>query len=133
LTSATAPQNGAVLAKPKADKNILDWLIEFRTTSDPASFTGQEARLIGFVYRDDRFDGETFMVSRFVLSCCAADAAPLGLLVRWPESSALAADQWVEVSGRFEPGQFDGEPMPILIAEKITATTVPDQPYLYPY
>lgn len=133
LTSATAPQNGEVLAKPKGEKNILDWLIEFRTTSDPAAFSGQEARVVGFVYRDDRFNGEIFMVSRFVLSCCAADAAPLGLLVRWPESAALADDQWVEVTGHFEPGQFDGEPMPVLVAEKVTSTTVPEQPYLYPY
>jgi putative membrane protein len=133
LTSAAAPQGGAVLAKPKAEKNILDWLIEFRSTSNPAAFEGQEARLIGFVYRDDRFAADTFMVSRFVLSCCAADAAPLGLMVRWPESSTLAADQWVEVTGHFKPGEFEGEPMPILMAEKLTPTTVPDQPYLYPY
>jgi uncharacterized repeat protein (TIGR03943 family) len=133
LTSAAAPQGGAVLAKPKAEKNILDWLIEFRSTSNPAAFEGQEAKVIGFVYRDDRFAADTFMVSRFVLSCCAADAAPLGLMVRWPESSTLAADQWVEVTGHFEPGEFDGEPMPILMAEKLTPTTVPEQPYLYPY
>ena len=133
IPSAAAPQGGAVLAKPKAEKNILDWLIEFRSTSNPAAFNEQEAHLVGFVYRDDRFAADTFMVSRFVLSCCAADAAPLGLMVRWPESSTLTADQWVEVTGHFEPGEFDGEPMPILIAEKITPTTVPDQPYLYPY
>jgi putative membrane protein len=133
LTSAAAPQGGAVLAKPKAEKNILDWLIEFRSTSNPAAFNEQEAHLIGFVYRDDRFAADTFMVSRFVLSCCAADAAPLGLMVRWPESSTLAADQWVEVTGHFEAGELDGEPMPVLIAEKITPTAIPDQPYLYPY
>jgi hypothetical protein len=50
--------------------------------NDPAAFIGQEARLIGFVYRDDRFNGDEFMISRFVISCCAADAAPLGLVVR---------------------------------------------------
>ncbi|MEW5957541.1 MAG: TIGR03943 family protein [Chloroflexota bacterium] len=133
LTSAAAPQRNEVLTKPKSEKNILDWLIEFRSINDPAAFTGQQARLIGFVYRDEQFAADEFMVSRFVISCCAADAVPLGLVVRWPETASLTADQWVEVNGRFEPGQFGDEALPILIAESITPAQTPDQPYLYPY
>lgn len=133
LTSAAAPERNDVLAKPKANKNVLDWLIEFRSANDPPVFTGQEARLVGFVYRDERFAADEFMVSRFVISCCAADAAPLGLVVRWPESGSLAEDQWVEVKGHFEPGRFGEEALPILIAESVTPTDIPAQPYLYPY
>ena len=132
LTSVAPPQNGSVLAR-QGGKNILDWLIDFRQRPDPAAFTDQEAKLIGFVYRDERFNDETFMVSRFVVSCCAADAAPLGLVVRWPEAVALPTDQWVEVNGRFQPGEFEGEQMPILVADQVTSTEMPDQPYLYPY
>lgn len=133
LTSVAPPQGGAVLARQGGDKNILDWLMDFRQQPDPAAFADQEAKLIGFVYRDERFGADTFMVSRFVMSCCAADAAPLGLMVQWPESADLALDQWVEVKGRFQPGEFDGEPMPILVAEAVAPTEVPEQPYLYPY
>jgi uncharacterized repeat protein (TIGR03943 family) len=133
LTSAAAPNSNQVLAKPKAEKNILDWLIEFRSTSDLSAFNGQQAKVVGFVYRDERFGRDQFMVSRFVLSCCAADAAPLGLLVQAPESGSFADDQWVEVTGAFEAGQFAGEAMPILLAETIKPTDIPEQPYLYPY
>jgi uncharacterized repeat protein (TIGR03943 family) len=73
------------------------------------------------------------MVSRFVISCCAADAAPLGLVTQWPDTGSLPNDTWVEVKGRFQMGEFDGEPMPVLIAETITPTDVPEPPYLYPY
>jgi uncharacterized repeat protein (TIGR03943 family) len=133
LTSAAAPEVSSVLAKPKREKNILDWLIEFRSSSDIDAFTDQQAKLVGFVYRDDRFAEDQFMVSRFVLSCCAADAAPLGIMVHSPESAGLADDQWVEVKGHFEIGQFSGEELPILMAETITPTDIPAQPYLYPY
>jgi uncharacterized repeat protein (TIGR03943 family) len=133
LTSASAPTTSNVLAKPKAEKNILDWLIEFRSTADLSTFDGQQAKVIGFVYRDERFGEDQFMVSRFVLSCCAADAAPLGLLVQSVESGSFADDQWVEVTGFFEAGQFAGEEMPILLAETIKPTEIPEQPYLYPY
>lgn len=133
LTSTTAPGRNEILAKPKGDKNVYDWLVEFSMVNDPAAFTGKEARLIGFIYRDDRFKGDEFMVSRFVISCCAADAAPLGLLVKWPESGALAQDQWVEVKGQFDLGRFDGEELPVLMAESISPIETPAQPYLYPY
>ena len=133
LTSVASPENNVLLTTPDREKNILDWLIEFRTAGDPAAFTGQEAQLIGFVYRDDRFKSDEFMAARFVLSCCAADAAPLGLIVHWPEASSLADDQWVEVTGHFEPGEFEGQSMPFLIAETVVPTEIPNRPYLYPY
>jgi uncharacterized repeat protein (TIGR03943 family) len=133
VTSANAPKNSQIISRPAGDKNVLDWLIDFRLANNPAAFTDQEAKVVGFVYRDERFEAGSFMVSRFVLSCCAADAAPLGLVVHWPESTALATDAWVEVKGHFEPGEFDGEPMPFLIANSVTPTEMPSQPYLYPY
>jgi len=124
--------NNTVMATKTGDKNILDWLIAFQRTPDPQAFTGQSARLIGFVYRDDRFASDSFMLSRFVVSCCVADASAVGLIVRSPQAAALPADQWVEVSGQFEPGQFAGRPTPILFADVITKTAQPNQPYLYP-
>lgn len=133
LTSAAAPDSNTILSKPKGDKNVLDWLVEFRQAKDPALFRGQEAKVIGFVYRDDRFGSDEFLVARFVLSCCAADASPMGLVARWPNSPTLPDDQWVEVKGYFEPGHFSGEAMPILVAESVTPTDIPERPYLYPF
>jgi uncharacterized membrane protein YcgQ (UPF0703/DUF1980 family) len=54
------------------------------------------------------------------------------LIVRSPQAASLPGDQWIEVSGHFEPGEFSGKPTPILITEAITRTTAPNQPYLYP-
>ncbi len=132
LTSVAAPEN-AILSKPKADKNILDWLIEFQSAGSPAALTGKTAKVTGFIYRDERFGPNEFMVSRFTISCCAADAAPLGLLVRAANPVTLPDDSWVEVRGQFEAGQLDGEAVPIIVAAEIIPTEVPEQPYLYPY
>ncbi|HMQ56069.1 MAG TPA: TIGR03943 family protein [Anaerolineae bacterium] len=133
LTSAAAPESEQILSKPKAERNILDWVLEFRSVSDRSSLAGEAVKVSGFVYRDERFGQDEFMVSRFVLSCCAADAAPLGMVVHWPDSPQLEADQWVEVSGIFEPGEFSGEPMPLILADTVTPIEIPSQPYLYPF
>lgn len=131
LISVAPPQAGNAMGLVAGEKNILDWLNDFQRQSDPTTFDGQEARIIGFVYRDGRFGDNTFMVARFTVSCCVADAAPVGLIVQWPEAAALPADQWVEVTGHFATGAFAGQQIPILIADEITPTEPPAQPYLY--
>lgn len=124
--------NEAVLAQAAAERNILDWLRAFNAADDPAAYSGQEGRVIGFVFRDDSFSDDQFMVSRFVVSCCVADATAVGLVVSWPGSLELPLDSWVEVHGAFQQGQFKGEPRPILFADSVTPTPPPNQPYLYP-
>lgn len=131
LSSAMAPRDSRI-ASSSREKNLLDWLMAFDEKPDPAAFDGQEAKLTGFVYRDSRHGDASFMLSRFVVSCCVADATPIGLIVQWPEASALASDQWVEVAGHFEAGEFDGRAMPLLIADEVKPTAMPNQPYLFP-
>ncbi|MBI3941507.1 MAG: TIGR03943 family protein [Chloroflexi bacterium] len=114
------------------EKNILDWLVAFQRKPDPSVFSQQGARVVGFVYRDSEFGDDTFMVSRFVISCCVADATVAGLVVRWPQAKKLANDQWVEVAGQFEPGQFGNKSIPFLVAAQVTPVQQPNQPYLYP-
>jgi putative membrane protein len=131
LGPAVAAPGSALSAIPPLEKNVMDWLADFQRTPDPARFNGQEAQVIGFVYRDERFTPDSFMVGRFIVSCCVADAAPIGLIVVWDEALSLTDNSWVEVYGRFEAQEFNGRLMPVLIAETVTVTTAPAQPYLY--
>ena len=71
------------------------------------------------------------MVGRFILSCCVADASPVGLIVHWPDATELADDQWVRINGRFQLSSFNDIAMPILQARSVTPTDPPAQPYLY--
>lgn len=132
LSPARAPEDSYFTTIATAGaRNIMDWLYAFQASGDPRAFDGEEAHVIGFVYRDDRFEDDTFMASRFTVNCCVADAAPVGLIVRWPQAPELAEDTWVEVRGRFEAGRFGSTTMPILVAESVVETERPAQPYLY--
>jgi putative membrane protein len=131
LVSVASPANNAPFTVT-GEKNILDWLTEFQKNQNPDAFTGQAAHVTGFVYRDGRFGNVEFLVSRFVVSCCVADAMAVGLLVRWPDAGTLAADRWVDVTGHFEPGEFNEKPVPVLIPDAVDLIDPPAQPYLYP-
>lgn len=115
-----------------AERTILDWIQAMSANPDPAALDGQRADMIGFVYHDARLGEDQFMVARFTLICCVADAQAIGLVVESPEAAGLAADSWVRVQGVFQQGEVDGEAMPILTAEEITPIQPPEQPYLYP-
>ena len=119
--------------KAPADKNIMDWWNDFRSAAGGLeTFIGQEVKVSGFVYQDERYGTEQFMVTRFVVSCCVADANVLGLLVQWPADQTPANDQWVEVAGVFIANPNPNSPMPMVAARTVTPIEVPNQPYMYP-
>ena len=122
----------ATQSKSAGDKNVLDWWTTFQSTSDISSLNGQAVHVTGFVYHDPHYSDGNFVVTRYVVTCCVADASVVGLVVRWPQAAALANDQWVDVNGVFEASQLANWHEPVVAAKSITKTTAPNQPYLYP-
>ena len=90
---------------------------------------GTEVELVGFV--DDSGTGPqgTFELTRFYVSCCAADAVPYSVAVdaTGQTSETPQPDTWVEVSGILEPreGRF------VLVADAFDPVSEPEEPYLY--
>ncbi|HUI89930.1 MAG TPA: TIGR03943 family protein [Anaerolineales bacterium] len=113
-------------------RNILDWIVIFNSTSDLSPYVGQTARVTGFVYHDPRLPANQFIVSRFVITCCTADASAIGMIVDWNESADLKESSWVEVKGPVQATKLGGLPIPLIEASYVQATPQPDQPYLYP-
>ncbi len=133
LESSALPQSVKTAAsKAAGERNLLDWWRTFQATSDYNGLSGTEARIVGFVYHDPQYGEEYFVATRFVVSCCVADAAVVGLVVRPPAGVTLANDQWVEVQGVFAPSQLEAWRPPVLVAHAVTPVAQPQQPYLYP-
>lgn len=113
-------------------RTILDWVRAFNFESDPTVFDGQPADVIGFVYHDSRLPEGRFLVSRFTVSCCVADAMAIGMAVIWPQAGQLADNSWVRVRGAVQATHFNGQPLPLITADAVDAVAEPDLPYLYP-
>ncbi len=114
------------------DRNILDWLRVFNSEPAAAALDGTPADVIGFVYREPGLESDQFMVARFALSCCVADASAFALPVMWADTSQLSEGEWVRVRGEFNAGDFRGETLPILIPQTVDSVEQPEHPYLYP-
>jgi uncharacterized repeat protein (TIGR03943 family) len=97
---------------------------------DPAAFAGQTADVTGFVYRRPDLPPDTWLVSRFLVMCCVADATPISLVVYAP-GVTVEDDMWVRVRGQFAAETAGQIPTPLLIADEVTPIEPPAQPYLY--
>ena len=113
-------------------RNVLDWIKIFYFEQDLNPFIGQQAAVVGFVYREASLPQGQFLVSRFILSCCAADGYAVGMIVESPQAQAFDNDTWVKVSGPVDVVSYNGSPSPLIRAETIEVVPQPEQPYLYP-
>ncbi len=112
-------------------RNVLDWVRAFNQ-NDASSFDGQPADVIGFVYVEPSFGENQFMVARFAISCCVADATAIGVPVMWDQAPALKQGEWLEVKGTFSVAAFQGDQIPVLQATSVEQVEQPEHPYLYP-
>jgi uncharacterized repeat protein (TIGR03943 family) len=136
ISTSINPTGGSVnfnqVAVPPGERNILDWVRAF-STSSPEEFANQPGDIIGFVYRDIRFaEANQFMVTRFTVSCCVADAVAIGVIVEAESAKEYPSDSWLRVRGKFSVREFDGRRVPVLVAEAVEPATQPERPYLYP-
>jgi uncharacterized repeat protein (TIGR03943 family) len=135
LTSAAGIAQEKAVSSPTGvpdRRDILGWLRAFGSDPDPEAFAGQAVEVVGFVYHDGEMATDQFMVARFLIVCCVADAVPVGLPVRYAEATHLELDTWVRVRGTFAAGEVWGERLPVIAAEEVTVVPQPAQPYLYP-
>lgn len=113
-------------------RNVLDWLRAFNNAGDYSELNGLPADVIGFIYTEPTFGEGQFMVARFTVSCCVADASAIGLPVAWADAASLPQGEWVRVRGTMQVGEFREDTMPVLQAESIEMVEQPKHPYLYP-
>jgi uncharacterized repeat protein (TIGR03943 family) len=113
--------------------SVLDWAGLLRQTTDLAFYQGKTADVVGFVTPSDTDPDDVFYVSRFVVTCCAVDAQPVGVPVYLPGwQDEIAADDWVEVTGGFDTNRSSSSQDPIaLVPADVTTVGQPSDPYLY--
>jgi uncharacterized repeat protein (TIGR03943 family) len=74
----------------------------------------------------------TWVVFRFVMTCCVADAQPVAILVKGKLPEEAKADSWIEIEGKLKQIDVHGNPAAVIEAEKISMISAPANPYLLP-
>ena len=146
LSSYTAENRsfGTVATSPAADAididsttagfenlTVRDWASLLIQTQDPTFFRGKPFSALGTVTESGNPD--VFLLTRFVVTCCAVDAQPVNVPVYFPGwQDEFALDTWVTVDGGFQvlpglevPGNL------AVVSSEIVLEEVPREPYLF--
>lgn len=97
---------------------------------DPARAEGRKFSTIGFVYHQEGLPADLFVLVRFLMWCCAADAQPIYLPVRWPEAAQIEGDRWVKVRGALAYAEVGGQRAPLLEADHVDLIKRPRNQYM---
>lgn len=97
----------------------------------PADYAGKEIEFCGFVYHQDDFPDGAFLLARYAITCCAADAQVAGLLCRFPDSQEIPDDQWLRVKGQITVEAYQGSEIPMVDANSVQTVQTPGNPYVY--
>jgi putative membrane protein len=112
---------------------VKEWVSLLAQSEDPALFADKAAKLTGFVLPDADDPDNVFYIARFVVTCCAVDAQPIGVPVYLPGwSNTYSTDEWVEVSGTFAPNPSTSAAASLAVKPTtIDSVEEPSDPYVY--
>ncbi|MDJ0844096.1 TIGR03943 family putative permease subunit [Crocosphaera sp.] len=135
-------QSFALNIKPE-ERSLIDWIRTLNAYPEPDAYQGQKANITGFVVHSPLLSEEYILLSRFIITCCAVDAYPVGLPVKVERGrSNYPPDTWLQIEGEMmtETLAIDTQTMQetptqkrqlVLSANTITTIPTPDDPYGY--
>jgi uncharacterized repeat protein (TIGR03943 family) len=130
---------GSALA-PVPDLTVLDIVYAVASADYAAKVglsQGAPVKLLGLVVKGGPGSpADGFVLTRFLVTCCVADAVPIGVRVTGPGAAGFADNTWVIVEGALtwqkatglvKPGQVLAD----IAVTKIEPTAAPADAYVY--
>jgi len=112
-------------------RELIDWIRLFSQNAEPDTYAGMKVHVSGFVLRDGSLPDNYFTLARLVISCCAADARPIGLPVKYGASKCnFKSDEWLDLTGVFTVENVGGQRQPVIVINDAKEIPVPANPYV---
>jgi putative membrane protein len=93
-----------------------------------SSRAGSDVSFVGFVTRGPEMGADEFVLTRFLISCCVADALSVQAGVVGVPPGEFRSDDWVRVEGQIYPLGREV----IVDASRVVHVNKPERPYLSP-
>jgi uncharacterized repeat protein (TIGR03943 family) len=116
--------------KPE-QRSLVDWVRTIAAYPEPDSYQGNRVNINGFVVVNKEWGDRYVQLSRFVLTCCAADVYPVSLPVQLPQGKTYPPDSWLQVVGKMATTELGGKRQLVVVAQTIQPIPVPERPYDY--
>jgi uncharacterized repeat protein (TIGR03943 family) len=130
VTTRVNAQSFRSQSKPE-NRSLVDWVRTLAAYPEPDTYVGQKVNINGFVVESPQFGPNHILLSRFVLTCCAADVYPVALPVKLPAGESYQRDRWLQISGKMAAELLDGKRQVVVVTSSAKPIPVPEKPYEY--
>ena len=128
------PESFVTTTKPE-ERSIIDWVRTLNAYPEPDEYQGQPAKVTGFVLHLPELPENYFLISRFIVTCCAVDAYPIGIPVQLSGTSKIyPSDIWLEITGtmatvNLPSKDHQNQRKLVLVPSEIKEIPTPKDPY----
>jgi uncharacterized repeat protein (TIGR03943 family) len=112
---------------------VIDLLYAVQMPSYRGEFEGKEVQMVGqFVpMSTGNPHGDRFQLVRMFITCCAADAKPIGVTVHSPQIPHVPDMGWLRITGTPVFPMEGGRRSAVLEATKVEPCAAPSEPFVY--
>lgn len=100
--------------------------------NNPHLFKGKPIQLEGFVLKDETLNDNHWVLARFLVTHCVADASVLGVLVELNQNEQLLENTWIRVQGIIQVNKHHGSSVPVIKVVNWKQIEQLRDPYIYP-
>jgi uncharacterized repeat protein (TIGR03943 family) len=133
LLTQVKPQAFRTASKPE-DRSLVEWIRTLQLYPEPDAYAGQKVKVRGFAVHPQSTSAQYLLITRFVITCCAADAYPISLPVKLAEGAdrrTYPVDQWFEVEGKMLTETLNTKRQAVIQATALKPVEEPANPYDY--
>lgn len=114
------------------ERSLIDWVRTLNVYPEPDAYIGKKAKVQGFVVYPPELPEQYLLITRFVITCCAADAYPVALPVKLTGSRKdYPTDTWLEVEGKMIAETQQDKRQLIIEASSVKKIPPVSDPYAY--
>ncbi|GGE15660.1 hypothetical protein GCM10011571_16630 [Marinithermofilum abyssi] len=110
-------------------QNYLDRLTTIQMHEE--HLNGKKIRTTGFVYRTDNMPKDLFLVGRYAMTCCAADASVTVFFAKVPQPDQWREGTWIEVEGTLGFTEVENSRVPMVKSSSVKKIKPLKDPYIY--
>ena len=125
------PRPGPGTIKEKGTETIN--ISIFSLTKEWEKYKGSKVSIEGLFHEPVGNDKDMAIVFRYFVTCCAADAMPVGVVIKREKIQQMKNNDWVRVTGVVREETMDGLSVIFMELEQIEKTTMPSKSAIYIY
>ncbi len=96
-----------------------------------ASYNGKRISIQGLLHQSLKDNDDYALVFKYLISCCAADAIPVGIFIDKKRTNGFSDDDWVKVTGVVNLDKMDGHDIIVMSLDTIDKIKKPSKNAAY--